>query len=82
MILVDIEVPVMGQTYDFQVDEYITLGAVIVEMKDMICTKEQCLSIGSEEELTLWDMERRVRLPLNRTAKECGLLTGAHLILV
>ena len=40
MILVDIYVPSIGNTYDFQLDEEVPVGNVIEEISEMIGQKE------------------------------------------
>ena len=82
MILVDVEVPVMGQTYDFQVDEDALVRSVASELKDMICLQRQCSSVGPEDQLTLWDANRMLRLPPEQTIGSCGIRTGMRLLLV
>ena len=42
MIILEVEIPIMGKRYDFQIDEYVPLGEVKKEITDMICRKEQC----------------------------------------
>ena len=54
MILVDVEVPVMGKTYDVQIDETVPVKEIAGQIRDMICLQEQCGILGGQENLTLW----------------------------
>lgn len=82
MILVDVEAPVMGKTYDFQIDGGIPVNIVARQMRDMICMKEQCDYCGNEDSLTLWDIRGERLMPGDKTADECGIITGMSLMLV
>lgn len=82
MILVDIEVPVMGRTYDFQLDETMTAGAVTSRIASIICIQEQCLLPADGKSITLWDRERRMRLLPEKTIAEQGIISGSRLLLV
>ena len=46
MILVDVEVPVMGKTYDVQIDETVPVKEIAGQIRDMICLQEQCGILG------------------------------------
>ena len=82
MVMVNIDVPVMGKSYDFQIEENVPLSDIVYQVRDTICLQEQCGIWGDGHDLTLWDAERKVRLSLDRTAGEYGIRTGMHLILV
>ncbi|MDD2980437.1 MAG: hypothetical protein PHN80_10735 [Hespellia sp.] len=82
MILVDIDVPMMGIKYDFQMEETALLTDVIEEVRDMICQKEQCFLSGDGGRLLLWNMENGQKLSPERTVSENHLLTGSHLMLI
>lgn len=82
MILVDIYVPVLDETYDFHVDEHTEIGAIIEEAAEMICQKEQCPLKGDVEELTLWKRETRQKLSRCDTLCEAGVSAGEQLFLV
>lgn len=82
MILVDIYVPAMDETYDFHVDENTEIGIIIEEAAEMICQKEQCPLKGDVEELTLWKQETRQKLNRCDTFCEAGVTAGERLFLV
>lgn len=82
MILVEIEVPVMEKTYDFQIDENSQIYKVIQEVENMICIKEQFPLGGNRGVATLWDAKSRQRIPMDKTAGEVGIKNGWKLIFV
>ena len=81
MIIVNVDVPTLGQTLDFQMGANIPLSAVQEEMVDIICRKNSCELIGDEQRMLLWDEERKILLQRHRTGSENGLVSGSHLIL-
>ncbi len=81
MIIVNVDVPMLGQTLDFQMNEYIPLYEAQEEMVDIICRKNSCELIGEEQRMLLWNAENGVLLDRNRTGAENGLMSGSHLIL-
>lgn len=81
MIIIEVEVPIMGKRYDFQIDENVPLSEVKEEIADMICSKEQCLLEGSLHRMLAWMQDGR-QLSQERTAQENGLRTGSRIILV
>ncbi|HIY30188.1 MAG TPA: hypothetical protein H9732_04720 [Candidatus Mediterraneibacter avicola] len=82
MLQVDIEVPVMGRTYEFLIDENLTVETVTVRVASAICIKEQCMSSGNEKNFMLWDKERRIRLLPEKTVSEMGVAAGSRLLLI
>ena len=82
MILVDIFVPAMNQTYDFKLDENGKSEEVIEEISAMICQKEQCIMAGNQKELILCLEDAGRVIQAKETLKEAGAATGKRLILV
>jgi len=82
MILVDIYVPSVDNTYDFQLDEDSYVYAVIEEIGELIGQKEHCQIIGDMENLMLCALKDKQILPKDSTLAECGVRTGNSLILV
>lgn len=80
MIIVEIEVPIMGKRYDFQIDENVPLYEVKEEIADMICRKEQCLLRGDLRRMLIWTQDGR-EIAQEHTALANGLLTGSQIIL-
>lgn len=82
MILVDVFVPSIDKTYDFQLNETIVISTVLEELGEMIEQKEHLELIGNIEDLQLCDRQRMMLLPKNRTLAESEIVTGCSLILV
>ena len=81
MIIVTVEVPMMGVSYDFQIDEDAPLGIVRSEIADMIIRNSQCVLNGSVGSLVMWDKKRNIILDMRRTGYENGLETGSELVI-
>lgn len=81
MIIVEVEIPIMGKRYDFQIDENVPLYEVKEEIIEMICRKEQCLFEGDVERMLIWTRDGR-RLSQENSAKENGLRTGSQIMVV
>lgn len=82
MILVDIYVPSIGNTYDFQLDEEVPVGNVIEEISEMIGQKEHCQIVGDMTKLMLCTAKDKQILYRDYTLAECHIVTGDSLILV
>ncbi|WP_349943936.1 EsaB/YukD family protein [Lacrimispora sp. BS-2] len=82
MILVDIYVPSVSQTYDFSLDEYSRIEIVMEEITAMICQKEQCELTGNPSELMLCAVDGKRVLSRSLTLHDEGMTTGNKLILV
>lgn len=87
MVLVDVYVPSVDSTYDFQLDEDVKIGLLVEEIGEMICQKEHCRLEGDIEKLLLCSMESRENisreiLPKNTTLAEYGIKTGDRLMLL
>lgn len=82
MILVDIFVPSVDKTYDFQLNEQTPIDMLIEEISEMIGQKEHSEVDGDVGKLILCDRESQRILEKNRTLSECGIITGKSLILI
>ncbi len=82
MILVDIYVPSIGNTYDFQLDEEVPVGNVVEEISEMIGQKEHCQIVGDMTKLMLCAGKNKQILHKDYTLAECHIVTGDSLILV
>lgn len=81
MIIVEVEVPIMGKRYDFQIDENVAFYEVKEEIAEMICRKEQCLFKGELDRMLIWGPNGR-QLVQERSSQENGLRTGSRILLV
>lgn len=82
MILVDIYVPSLDKSYDFQLNENMGVGTIIEEISEMVGQKERSQIVGDVSQLTLCDKRQRRVLDKDRTLAECGIFTGNSLILI
>lgn len=82
MLFVEVEVPMLGQVYDFKVDKREKVEKVLCDMVTKICQKERCVLCGEEDKLLLWNNDFKEILPRDRTMEECGIKTGIRLLLV
>lgn len=82
MILVDVYVPSVDMTYDFQLNETITIDTIIEEISEMIGQKEHSVIVGDVSKLVLCDKTNKRILNKNVTLAEAGIITGNTLILV
>lgn len=82
MILVDIDVPSVDNSYDFQLDEDSSVYNIIGEISELISQKEHCNIKGNMDALMLCTRKDNRILSINSTLRECGVQTGDSLILV
>lgn len=82
MILVDIFVPSVDKTYDFQLNENTPIFTVIEEISEMIGQKEHSGVVGDVNNLQLCDKEKKQVLAKNKTLADYEVVTGKSLILV
>ena len=82
MILVDIYVPSVDKTYDFQLNEQIPVSMVIEEIGEMIGQKEHATLKGNASDLTLCSYVSRTVLNREKTLEQEGIVTGNRLLLV
>lgn len=82
MILVDVFVPSVDKTYDFQLNEVVSVGAIVEEISEMIEQKEHSKIVGDTSKLLLCDKDTQKVLDKSCSLSECGVTTGRSLILV
>ncbi len=82
MILVDIFVPAVDNTYNFSLNEDIPIDKIIEEITAMIAQKEQTDLTGEKEKLMLYDLSGKRPLPRENTLNDCYITTGTGLMLV
>ena len=82
MVMVDVFVPAVGKEYDFHLDEEVRIGMIIEEIAEMIAHKEHTEIVGEMQKLLLCDRDSQSILQTDLSLQECGIATGAKLILV
>lgn len=81
MILVDVQVPALDRTYDFELDETVAVKKLTEKMIAIISEKEK-ITGPSAEETVLFALGREVLLNGDFSLKEQGIGTGEKLILI
>ena len=82
MILVDIYVPAVDDTFDFMLDENASIAAIMIEISEMLTKKTGSGKLSDKNEFVLYDAERQTPLISNRSLFECGVGDGDRLIIV
>ena len=74
MILVDIYIPAVDETYDFMLDENTEIEKVILEIFEMISKKMQSGNREELDEFLLYHMDSSKALEKHRTLYDFGIL--------
>lgn len=82
MIVIEVELPFLEKTYDFEVDETIPVEFLMSEMLDMICRRESCRLTGDIRELMLLDKRNKIRIIQGQTLKDYKIKSGSTLLLL
>ena len=82
MMMVDIYVPGVDQTYDFNVDENAKISLLLEELVGMICQKEHCTLSGSIKEMLLVSQNQKKVLNSDLTLSHYKIVQGDRLMLV
>lgn len=82
MVLVDIYVPAIDQTFDFNLNEGALTASVLEEVGEMIA---QMTQNGSEKlaevgKLVMCNMDNKMILPENMSLSQCGIHNGTRLL--
>ena len=81
MIVVDIQVPNLNRTYDFELDEEMKTGELLKKIIQTISEKEN-LKDCREDEMLLYDLNRETVLSENRSLRQQGVKSGKQLYLI
>lgn len=82
MILVDIYVASLGESFDFRVEETVKLTQVISEISEMLCVKYKTGLNRKLEDFMLCAVEDKKILDGNTTLWENNIRNGSKLLLV
>lgn len=82
MIIVEVEVPSLERTYQFSLEEQVTVETLIAELAEVLCQKEQCERKGELEELCLYSREQKSILDRYATLAQQGVRSADGLLLV
>lgn len=81
MILVDVQVPSLDRTYDFELDETLPVDGLTEKMVTIIKEKEKLQAVSGEK-MYLFALGRERLLNGAFSLKEQGIVTGEKLILI
>lgn len=82
MILVDITVPGVDNTYDFKIDENVEIRFIIEDIVQLICQKEKTLLNDNNDSFLLCSYKDQRGLDKTMTLRDCGINSGDKLLLV
>lgn len=82
MILVDIYVPSVDQTFDFELDENADIRSVLIEVTGMLARKTGSEKAGDAAAFILYNADKGQPMADDRTLHESGIRDGDRLILV
>lgn len=82
MILVDIYIPAVDETYDFMLDENVETEKIIDEITEMISKKMKSASTENISEFLLYSMASERMLERRKTLYQNGVQDGTKLMLV
>jgi hypothetical protein len=82
MIMVDIYMPALDQSYDFMLDENAVLSNIVLEVSEMIAKTTKSRLTDENNGFVLYHPEKGAPLSESRTLYESGVRDGDRLILV
>lgn len=82
MILVDVYIPSIDDSYDFMLDENVSVEQVIVEISEMITKKVTGKARENKATFFMCSMDQDKLLDKNQTLYENGIRDGSRMMLV
>lgn len=82
MIMVDLEIPTLGERYQVKLDEQIPVKMLIAELTEVFSQKEQNHWQGKIEELQLCSKELKCILSQTTSLEKQGVINTSSLILI
>lgn len=82
MILVDVYVPSLDDTYDFMLDENTEIDKIVLEITEMINKKVSSKTDKVAEEFLLYWLDNKCVLDKKRTLQNSGIIDGCKLMLI
>ena len=82
MILVDVFVPSLDESFDFMLDENVSTNKVMLEIVDMVAKKVKTTNVGEVQDFMLFMPEKKKPLTSNLTLAENAVTDGSRLLLV
>ena len=82
MILVDVYIPSIDDSYDFMLDENVPIEQIIVEISEMILKKVKGKSPENRDDFMMCFMDQNKILDRNQSLYEAGVRDGNRLMMV
>lgn len=82
MILVEIYVAVLDQSYDFMLDENEKISQILAEIEEMLIKKMKSQNDKQTTSFMLCSMDRKEILSEDSTLFHCKIKNGSRLLLV
>jgi hypothetical protein len=82
MIMVDIYMPALDESFDFMLDENADLEVVILEVTEMIARRTKSELKPGDDGFVLYYTDKRMPLSADKTLYESGVRDADRLILV
>lgn len=82
MILVEVYVAAVDESYDFMLDENAEVEQIIEEISEMITKKIESTEKRKDTNFLLCSMERKEILSMESTLYRCKIRDGSRLLLV
>lgn len=82
MILADVYVPVLDETFDFQLDEKIGTEILITEMVSILERKFKCSKECDPAAFDLYDADSGELIGKTGTLQDAGIRDGSRLMLI
>lgn len=80
MILLDIQVPAINKTYDFELEEELTAGELTGQIVGIIAEREELCC--NDQKMYLYAMSREIILDENCSLKQQKIKSGETLYLI
>lgn len=82
MILVDIYIPSLDETFDFRLNETSTVEQIIKEIKEILTKRIKESNNDNQKDFILCSIEQEEQLSNDKTLSECRIKNGSRLIFV
>lgn len=82
MILVDVYISSLDETFDFRIDETAKVVNVVQEISEMMCKKYKTELNQDAQEFFLCSTEQNIILKGNSTLQDNGITNGCRLFIV
>ena len=82
MIIVDVVVPALNRTYNFNLDEEVPISVLIEEISELICKKERSELEGCRERFVMGSVDKKECFDPAESLRAYSVKQGDKLILV